>query len=339
MVDPVPDDKQPGAGGSGAPAPQSADPPAAASLPPALAAALAGYDRHVRLERGLAAHTVRAYLGDVTGLLEHASRMGVMHPSGLDVGVLRSWLAAARSRGRSPATLARRAAAGRSFTAFAARRGWAAADGGLTLATPRGRSRLPQVLSRTQAAAVLDQPDLGGFSVEDPSGRSISRRDAAILEILYATGVRVSELCGLDLDDLDLVRRVARVLGKGGKERTVPFGVPATRALDLWITDGRPVLCRPQSGAALFLGRRGGRVDVRTVRRMVHTWIARVPGAPDIGPHGLRHSAATHLVDGGADLRNVQELLGHATLATTQLYTHISADRVRASYERAHPRA
>jgi integrase/recombinase XerC len=336
-------------GGSGASSP--ADPAIVAStgttacpaarLPEPLASALHEYRRHLQLERGLAAHTVRAYASDVTALFNHASRMGIIDPAGLDIGVLRSWLAAGRSRGRSPATLARRAAAGRSFTAFAARRGWAPDDVGLTLVTPRGKGRLPLVLSQTQAAALLDQPGLSQ-SAATPGGphtRAVGQRDAAILETLYATGVRVSELCSLDVDDLDLSRRVARVLGKGGKERTVPFGGPAARALELWVAAGRPMLCRPSGDAALFLGRRGGRIDVRTVRRLVHSWIAGVPGAPDLAPHGLRHSAATHLVDGGADLRNVQELLGHATLATTQLYTHVSADRLRATYERAHPRA
>jgi integrase/recombinase XerC len=160
-----------------------------------------------------------------------------------------------------------------------------------------------------------------------------------VLEVLYGTAIRVAELCGLDVDDLDTGRRVLRVLGKGAKQRTVPYGVPAANALDAWLATGRPALARPGSGAALFVGARGQRVDQRAVRRLVHGYLRDVEGGPDLGPHGLRHSAATHLLEGGADLRSVQELLGHATLGTTQVYTHVSADRLRATYEQAHPRA
>jgi integrase/recombinase XerC len=164
-------------------------------------------------------------------------------------------------------------------------------------------------------------------------------RDRAVLEVLYATGVRVGELTGLDVDDVDWERRVVRVFGKGAKERTVPIGVPAARAVDVWVREGRPAFATSRSGSALFLGIRGGRLDPRAVRSLVHARLAQVPGAPDLGPHGLRHTAATHLLDGGADLRSVQELLGHATLTTTQIYTHVSVERLKATYERAHPRA
>ncbi|HEY0868793.1 MAG TPA: tyrosine-type recombinase/integrase, partial [Acidothermaceae bacterium] len=160
-----------------------------------------------------------------------------------------------------------------------------------------------------------------------------------VLELLYATGIRVGELVGLDVDDLDDARHVVRVLGKGNKERTVPLGIPALKAVERWRRSGRPQLATSASGSALFLGARGSRLDQRAVRRMVHARLASVPGAPDLGPHGLRHSAATHLLEGGADLRTVQEILGHATLATTQIYTHVSVERLRATYDRAHPRA
>ena len=160
-----------------------------------------------------------------------------------------------------------------------------------------------------------------------------------MVELLYASGIRVSELVGLDLDDVDASTRTLRVLGKGDKERTVPYGVPAQRAVDTWLARGRPQLVTPASGPALLLGRRGGRVDPRQVREVVHRLLAQVPDAPDLGPHGLRHSAATHLLDGGADLRVVQELLGHSSLATTQIYTHVSVDRLRTAYRQAHPRA
>ena len=174
---------------------------------------------------------------------------------------------------------------------------------------------------------------------DDPAAGALRLRDAAMVEVLYATGMRVGELCGLDVDDLDAEHRLLRVTGKGRKERVVPFGVPARDALDLWIRSGRPVLAASGSGPALFLGRRGGRVGQRQVRQVVYDLLAEIEDAPRIGPHGLRHSAATHLLDGGADLRSVQELLGHATLSTTQIYTHVSVDRLRDGYRQAHPRA
>jgi integrase/recombinase XerC len=170
-------------------------------------------------------------------------------------------------------------------------------------------------------------------------GDPLALRDRLIVEMLYATGIRVSELCGLDIDDVDTRYRLVRVLGKGNKQRTVPFGVPAADALRSWLTEGRPALVTPESGPALLLGTRGRRLDVRQARTVVHQTVAAVNGAPDIGPHGLRHSAATHLVEGGADLRVVQELLGHSSLATTQLYTHVAVSRLRAVHDQAHPRA
>ncbi len=167
----------------------------------------------------------------------------------------------------------------------------------------------------------------------------MAERDVAILELLYATGMRVSELCGLDLGALDAERRVVRVFGKGRKERTVPLGAPAARAVDAWLARGRPRLSTAESGPAVFVGERGRRVDPRVVRRVVHRALRLVDGAPDLGPHGLRHAMATHLLEGGADLRSVQEMLGHASLATTQIYTHVTNERLRAAFEQAHPRA
>ncbi len=296
--------------------------------------ALAEFTRHLRSERGLAEHSVRAYVGDVTTLLVHAHRMGRPLVADLDLPVLRSWLAGQASRGRARATLARRAAAARAFTAWAHRQGLTTTDAGALLATPRTGRTLPGVLRQDEADALLQ---VAGLAADDDT--PVGLRDLATLEVLYATGIRVGELCGLDLDDVDHARRVVRVLGKGAKERTVPVGVPALRAVDRWLADGRPALATPTSGPALFLGARGARVDPRTVRRAVHGLLAHVPGAPDLGPHGLRHTAATHLLEGGADLRSVQELLGHATLATTQIYTHVSVDRLKATYDQAHPRA
>ena len=299
-------------------------------LPPAFAAALADFRRHLGPERGLSPHTVAAYVGDVAGLLEHAERLGLDTLDAIDPGVLRSWLARLRTSGYARSTLARKATTARVFFAFALRRGLATTDPADQLATPKAERRLPRVLRPVEAAALLDAPD---------ESTATGLRDRAILELLYATGIRVSELCGLDTDDVDEARRVVRVMGKGAKERSVPYGVPAGVALDVWRRRGRAALARAGSGPALFLGERGGRIDPRTVRRLVHAYLGGLEGLPDLGPHGLRHSAATHLLEGGADLRSVQELLGHATLATTQIYTHVSAERLKASYDQAHPRA
>jgi integrase/recombinase XerC len=295
---------------------------------------LADYERHLVSERDLAPHTVRAYLADVAGLLEHAGRLGHGDVAELDLRTLRSWLANQQVTGRSRTTLARRATAVRVFTAWLARTGRNPADVGASLRSPKARQTLPPVLRQDEAEElVAAAARLAG------DGSPLGLRDVAMLELLYATGVRVGELVALDLDDLDRGRNVVRVLGKGRKERTVPFGRPAAEAVDAWMVGGRPQVVAPGAGAALFLGARGGRIDQRAVRTVVHRRIADVPGAPDIGPHGLRHTAATHLLEGGADLRSVQELLGHASLATTQLYTHVSTDRLRQAYRQAHPRA
>ncbi len=298
--------------------------------------ALDGFQRHLAAERGLSRHTVRAYLGDATSLLEHAAAAGVASPAGLDIGVIRRWLASLHGRGQARATLARRAAAARAFTAWAFARGLLSPDPGPLLGTPKVRRHLPQVPRQEQMAAVLSGNELAtGRGPE----RELALRDAAIMELLYATGIRVSELCGLDVDDLDEGRNTVRVLGKGARERTVPVGLPAIRAVTAWKRAGRPRLAVPGSGPALFLGARGRRLDPRTARRVVHTWLAAVPGVPESGPHGLRHATATHLLEGGADLRSVQEMLGHASLSSTQIYTHVSVERLTAAYRQAHPRA
>ncbi|MCD2189528.1 tyrosine-type recombinase/integrase [Actinomycetospora soli] len=330
-----------------------------AELPTALARALEQFTAHLRYERGLSEHTVRAYTGDVSAALHHLVRRVAARRTGsagggvtlvdLDLAALRSWLAQGGAEepgarrtgtadaGRRPArrtTVARRAASVRAFTAWAARTGHAPTDAGARLASPRAHRTLPSVLRADQAAAALDNAARGAAE-RDP----IALRDHLLLELLYATGIRVSELCGLDVDDVDDARRTLRVLGKGAKERTVVYGAPAAAALDAWRVDGRPHLAVAGSPPALLLGARGGRLDPRIARAVVHDAAGSVPGAPDIAPHGLRHSAATHLLEGGADLRSVQELLGHASPATTQLYTHVTADRLRAVHDAAHPRA
>jgi integrase/recombinase XerC len=294
---------------------------------------LADYERHLGAERDLSEHSIRAYLGDLTALLEHAAKLGIADPSDLDLRTLRSWLAKQQALGMSRATISRRATAVRVFTAWLARTGRAPHDVGASLGSPKAAKTLPAVLRADEAESLIKS------AIDDNDETPVGLRDVAILEVLYATGIRVGELAGLDVTDLDGERRVLRVLGKGRKERMVPYGQPAQRALDSWLRGGRPVLHQPGAGPALFLGARGGRIDQRAVRSLVHRHIAQVPGAPDIGPHGLRHTAATHLVEGGADLRSVQELLGHASLATTQLYTHVTTDRLRRAYQQAHPRA
>jgi integrase/recombinase XerC len=299
-----------------------------------MAAALGAYERHLVAERDLTPHTVRAYIGDVAGLLEHAAALGHTDVDTLDLRTLRSWLARQQTLGKARSTMARRATAVRVFTAWLLRTGRARSDPGAALGSPKAHKTLPAALNPAQARALLE-----AAAVHADDGSPVGLRDVAVLELLYATGIRVGELCGLDVDDVDRGRRVLRVFGKGRKERTVPYGVPADDAVGRWLELGRPRLAVPGAGPAMFLGARGRRIDQRAVRSLVHIRIAEVPNAPDIGPHGLRHTAATHLLEGGADLRTVQELLGHASLATTQVYTHVSSERLRSAYRLAHPRA
>lgn len=308
--------------------------PTSPELSEAHARTLADYERHLVAERDLAPHTVRAYLGDIAHLLGHADRLGIDDVGHLDLRALRSWLARQQSSGLGRTTLARRATAARVFTAWLQRTGRAATDPGASLGSPKPHRTLPDVLRVDEARELIA---VSAERADD--GSPVGLRDVAVLELLYATGMRVGELCGLDIDDLDRDREVVRVFGKGSKERTIPFGRPAARALDRWLAEGRTALARPGSGPALFVGARGGRIDQRAVRTVVHRRLADVPGVPDLGPHGLRHTAATHLLEGGADLRAVQELLGHASLATTQRYTHVTTDRLRRAYQQAHPRA
>jgi integrase/recombinase XerC len=303
-------------------------------LPAAMVRVLAEYERHLTVERDLSVHTVRAYVGDIGAMLRQAALLGHTEVATLDLRTLRSWLAREQTLGRSRTTMARRATAVRVFTGWLTRKKLLAIDPGAALGSPKAHRPLPPALRHEDVRLMIDA------AVERAHGEGpVGLRDLAILELLYATGIRVGELCSLDVDDVDHERRVVRVFGKGRKERAVPFGVPASDAVRRWLRSGRVELAHAASGPALFLGSRGGRIDQRAVRTLVHARIAEVPGAPDIGPHGLRHTAATHLLEGGADLRSVQELLGHASLATTQIYTHVSAERLRAAYQQAHPRA
>ncbi|QUR69654.1 tyrosine recombinase XerC [Mycobacterium spongiae] len=294
---------------------------------------LADFDEFLALQCGRSAHTRRAYLGDLRSLCAFLGDRG----SGLEaltLPLLRSWLAAAAGAGVARTTLARRTSAVKAFTAWAARRGVLATDPAARLQVPKAHRTLPAVLRQDQALSAMTAAKSGA-----EQGDPLALRDRLIVELLYATGIRVSELCGLDIDDIDTGHRLLRVLGKGNKQRTAPYGQPAAEALRAWLDDGRRALATTESGPALLLGARGRRLDVRQARTVVHQTMAAVNDAPDIGPHGLRHSAATHLLEGGADLRVVQELLGHASLATTQLYTHVAVARLRAVHEQAHPRA
>jgi integrase/recombinase XerC len=291
-------------------------------LPPQFQALLADYLRYLRVRRNLAQHTVRAYRTDLLDLFAHLDRLGVDSIQQHTVGRARS-------------TLQRRAAAVRMFFSWAHEAGHITTDPTRNLRSPKSARVLPPTLDRAAAAQMLDDAIAAAREVGGP----VAARDVAILEVLYASGIRVSELCGLDLDDLDRERRVIRVLGKGSKERTVPLGAPALRAVDAWLATGRQRLVNDDSGQAMFVGERGKRIDPRVVRRIVHRALRMTDGAPDLGPHGLRHAMATHLLEGGADLRSVQEMLGHASLATTQIYTHVTNERLRSAFEQAHPRA
>lgn len=300
---------------------------------------LTEFTAHLQHERGLSEHTVRSYRSDLTQLAEHAGGL-----SGLRLSALRTWLAQLHSDGLSRSTLSRKTASVRAFCAWAHRRGTLAEDPAVRLRSAPRSAQLPDVLQSRHIEELTDslheRSEAGERArEEEPAAYAVALRDEAMVELLYATGMRVSELVGLDLGSFPSGQRMARVLGKGAKERMVPYGRPAEAALHRWLREGRPVLEVSDSGPACFLGRRGRRIDVRVVRRTLDEHLAALGTTSARGPHALRHTAATHLLDGGADLRTVQELLGHASLSTTQVYTHVSVDRLREAYGRAHPRA
>lgn len=300
---------------------------------------LAEFTAHLQYERGLSEHTVRSYRSDLSQLADHAGGLAQLR-----LPALRSWLAGLHSAGMSRSTLNRKTASARAFCAWAHRRGHLPEDPSVRLRSAPRSAHLPDVLQSRHVeeltASLHERSEAGERSRdEEPAAYALALRDEAMVELLYATGMRVSELAGLDLGSFETGRRMVRVLGKGGKERLVPYGRPAEQALQRWLGEGRQQLLTPASGQACFLGRRGGRIDVRVVRRVVDEHLVALGTTAARGPHALRHTAATHLLDGGADLRTVQELLGHASLGTTQIYTHVSADRLREAYGRAHPRA
>lgn len=295
--------------------------------------ATAAFTTHLDQVRRLSPATVRAYRSDLADL---GRTLDDAQLDAIDLEMLREWLWRATQRGDARSTMARRAAAVRSFFGWAHENELIGADPSLRLVTPKRAKTLPVVASQDGIRDLLDAQCAAASS-----GDPVALRDHAILEVLYGSGIRVSELCGIGVDDLDLQRRTARVLGKGAKERVVPYGAPASDAVGAYLTRARPALLvrAAHPTPAAFLGARGARIGPRTVYALVARVLAPVVGAEHVGPHALRHSAATHLLDGGADLRAVQEILGHASLGTTQIYTHVSAERLTASYKLAHPRA
>jgi len=294
---------------------------------------IAKYEEHLVLVRNLAENSVKGYVSDLESFLKHLEKMKIEEFSELELSHIRSWLANLQSTGVSRATMARRIVSIRAFTYWAASQGWIKSDLGADLAIPKPHRTLPEVLDIADTETVI--ASLQTRAEEEPTPLTI--RNLAMLEILYASGARVSELCGLDIRSIDHDRKTLQVLGKGSKERVVPIGIPAMRALNNYLTVARPQLVNEKSGNAVFLGSRGNRIDQRTVREIVYDAMSAI--GSKMGPHGLRHTAATHLLEGGADLRTVQEILGHSSLATTQIYTHVSPERLHKAFKDAHPRA
>ena len=314
---------------------------------------------YLRDNRGASPHTVRAYEGDISQFLEflpaHNGKPRLeQQPADCDLGAIRSFLAELYRTHRSRKTSARKLASVRAFVRYLRREGLIDGDPGALVATPRIEDKLPAHLEIDEMARLIDTPD-----VTIPLGR----RDRAILELMYASGLRLSELVGLDLDDVNLSTRMVRVLGKGGKERVIPFNTSAERAIRACLKDrpdleqealrlregparpvprraaGRPAPRRTAGSAPMFLNFRGGRLTGRSVHRLVRRYVTMCSARIGISPHALRHSFATHLLERGADLRSIQELLGHAQLSTTQRYTHVSAAQLLDVYRRSHPHA
>ncbi|MCU1583850.1 MAG: Recombinase XerC [Microbacteriaceae bacterium] len=296
--------------------------------------AVEDFAAYLAAERGFSEHTVRAYRSDLTRLCRFADDRGVELAGDVTLDLLREWLWQGSQAGLAKATLARRSAAVRALTIWLARTGDTDADAAARLKSPRPDRHLPRVLTREQMDKIL-----AGLKARADTDDPGAIRDLAVIELLYASALRASELTGLDIPSVDVGQLTVRVTGKGSKERVVPFGVPALHALVRYLDIARPLLVGDQETAALFLSGKGTRLGSRSVYSLVSALLAAVPGGGPSGPHALRHTAATHLLDGGADLRAVQELLGHASLGTTQIYTHVSTERLTESYRSAHPRA
>ena len=282
--------------------------------------------------RGYSKNTVKAYLTDVLDLADYLESQKVTQVTEINLELLREWLWAVSQRDSAKSTLARKSAAIRSFTAWLAAEKLVNADPGQRLKSPKAERHLPKVVAKDSLEEVFSH-----LKVLADTGDANAIRDRLVFEMLYATGCRVSELCSLDLVSVDLGRNIIRVMGKGSKERVVPFGLPARDALDNWL-NVRASLTPATGEQALLINSKGKRLGVRAVYQLVASLLVNTPTGV-AGPHTLRHTAATHLLDGGADLRAVQELLGHASLSTTQIYTHVSVERLRDGYKNAHPRA
>ncbi|MEN9292684.1 MAG: hypothetical protein RL288_480 [Actinomycetota bacterium] len=302
----------------------------------ALDSALAeAYRSHLITERNLSENSIRAYLADLESLLLFVNQLGVTEFSQLEINHLRSWLANLQIKGAARSSITRRVVSIRAFTYWGSRNGWLPRDIGKDLVAPKPERNLPEILDIESAASALESL----LFRANEEGTPQSLRDWAIVETLYGSGIRVSELVGLDVGDVDQNRNTLRVIGKGDKERVVPIGTPALNAINKWLKEGRVALQNENSDNALFIGSRGKRIDQRVVREIVYEAVQSLGNNRKLGPHALRHSAATHLLEGGADLRTVQEILGHSSLATTQIYTHVTQDRIKKAYEQAHPRA
>ena len=302
----------------------------------ALDSALAeAYRSHLITERNLSENSIRAYLADLESLLLFVNQLGVTEFSQLEINHLRSWLANLQIKGAARSSITRRVVSIRAFTYWGSRNGWLPRDIGKDLVAPKPERNLPEILDIESAASALESL----LFRANEEGTPQSLRDWAIVETLYGSGIRVSELVGLDVGDVDQNRNTLRVIGKGDKERVVPIGTPALNAINKWLKEGHVALQNENSDNALFIGSRGKRIDQRVVREIVYEAVQSLGNNKKLGPHALRHSAATHLLEGGADLRTVQEILGHSSLATTQIYTHVTQDRIKKAYEQAHPRA
>lgn len=333
------------------PAPQVPQVPLAISEP------IADYLDYLRLERARSENTLRAYDVDLRLMTEFlVGQAGVQRLSDVTVQMLRDWLAIQHEAQISRTTIARRISSVKNFFAWALKHQVVAKDPALRLVAPKKEQRLPHVLQTGQIDRLLSEPASETIKSEPANGEpaktlskaeivaeqkriALAARDRVIAELLYASGLRISELVSLDIADIDFERRTVRVVGKGNKERVVPFGKPAERVINHWLRNHRKVLAHAETGGALLVGARGGRLNVRQAREVIAQALKSLGDTSASGPHALRHTVATHLLDGGADLRAVQEFLGHSSLATTQLYTHVSVDRLRQSYRQAHPRA
>lgn len=299
-------------------------------LPPGWQGLLDEYASHLDAERGLSAHTVRAYLTDLRELARHAD----VGPARITLSRLRGWLAAMGDDGAATSTVQRRVASVRGFFTWAVAEGLLGENPAARLQAPKKQRRLPKVPTVPAVAETMNAAAARAGEEDDP----VAIRDLALVELLYSSGLRVSEACALTLGDVDRERRSITVLGKGGKQRTVPLGSPALAAIDRWLTVRRQFVT-VKSPDTVFLGVQGGPLDPRVARRVVHTATGAAGPQAEVGPHGLRHAMATHLIEGGADLRSVQEMLGHSSVATTQLYTHVTSERLRRAFRDAHPRA